>query len=74
MLVSRDKGRLLRGAKPLAGYVFNDEALWRSMYGSEIRRELGLFNLNGRLVGYSGIIDERLDAKLSAALKEKTTA
>ena len=71
---SCDKGRLLRGAKRLANYVFKDEDLWRSMYGAEIRRELGLFNLNGRLVGYTGVIDQRLDAKLSAALKEKTTA
>src|SRR4029078_11233948 len=63
-----EKGQLLRGARLLARYVFEDEDSWRSMYGPEIKRELGLFMLNARLAGYTGIIDARLDAKVSEAL------
>jgi hypothetical protein len=63
-----DKGRLLLGAKPLARYVFDDENEWRSLNSEAMRKTLGLFRLAGRVAGYTGVIDARLNAKVAAAL------
>jgi hypothetical protein len=62
------KGKLLLGAKPIAAHAFRDKGRWRSIYNAEIQRELGLFMLANRIAGYSGVIDQRLGAKLAAAL------
>lgn len=61
-----NRGKLLLGAKPLARHAFKDEDRWRSLYNEEMQRELGLFMLGNRLVGYTGIIDARLNAKIAA--------
>ena len=49
---------LLRGAKQIARYVFDDEAEYRKIYG--LREALGLFPLNGMLCGLPATIDAKL--------------
>jgi len=49
---------LLRGARRIARYVFDDENEYRKIYG--LREALGLFPLNGMLCGLPATIDERL--------------
>jgi hypothetical protein len=66
----KDRGRLIVGARPLALKVYQDEEKGRSMYSPAIRRDLGLFMLGNRLAGYEGIIEDRLAAKIDAALTE----
>jgi hypothetical protein len=60
-------GNLLLGARPIARHAFKDEKRWRSVYNDTLQRELGLFMLGRRIAGYTGIIDSRLDAKVTAA-------
>jgi hypothetical protein len=66
----KNRGRLVLGAKGLAREAYDDEGRWRSMYHPKVMREFGLFYLAGRLAGYSGVIRERLNAKVAAALAE----
>jgi hypothetical protein len=49
---------LLKGAKKIAGYVFDDEDEYRKVYG--LREALGLFWLNGMLCGLPATIDARI--------------
>ena len=63
-----DWGRLLLGAKPIARHALKDERKWKAVYNPRLQAELGLFNLAGRVAGYTGIIDARLTAKVNAAL------
>jgi hypothetical protein len=67
---TKGRGRLIVGARPLARIVYQDEGKWRSMYSTAIRQDLGLFMLGNRLAGYEGVIEERLTAKVDAALTE----
>jgi hypothetical protein len=66
------KGKLLLGARPLAQHIFDDEEKFRSVYNADLPRELGLFFIGKRLAGYTGIINERLTAKISAAPEGKS--
>jgi hypothetical protein len=66
----KGRGRLIVGARPLARFVFQDEEKWRSMYTPAIRQDLGLIMLGNRLAGYEVVIEERLAAKVDAALTE----
>ena len=61
------RGKLLLGAKRIARHAFNDETRWRSLYNEALQRDLGLFMLGRRVAGYTGVIDSRLDAKVTAA-------
>jgi hypothetical protein len=63
-----DRGELLLGAKPIAAYALKDEKKWKKIYNPRLQAELGLFDLAGRVAGYTGIIDARLNAKVNAAL------
>jgi hypothetical protein len=65
-----NRGRLVVGARPLARLVYQDESKWRAMYATALRQDLGLFILGNRLSGYEGVIEERLAAKVDAALTE----
>jgi hypothetical protein len=67
MADDRDRGKLLLGARVIARHAFQDEDRWRSLYNSEMQRELGLFTLGNRIAGFSKVIDERLAAKIAAA-------
>ena len=67
MADDRDRGKLLLGARVIARHAFQDEDRWRSLYNSEMQRELGLFMLGNRVAGFSNVIDERLEAKIAAA-------
>jgi hypothetical protein len=49
---------LLKGARKIAGYVFDDEDEYRKIYA--LREALGLFWLNGRLCGLPTTIDARI--------------
>ena len=65
--IAENRGRLLLGAKVIAGYALKDESRWRSLYNSEqLRDDLGLSWLGGKLAGFTGVID----AKLNEALME----
>ena len=64
------RGRLVLGARCLAELIYQDESRWRSLYGSRLRRELGLFQLGNRIAGYTGVIESRLAAKVNAASEE----
>jgi hypothetical protein len=66
--MTANRGKLLLGARPIARHAFKDEKRWRSVYNDALQRELGLFMLGRRIAGYTGIIDSRLDAKVTAAL------
>lgn len=46
---ARDGLGLIRGARPLARFIFNDENEWKKIY--PLKRELGLFRLNGLICG-----------------------
>jgi hypothetical protein len=61
------RGRLVLGARQLAGFVFQDESKWRSILASGMRADLGLFMLGNRIAGYEGIIEQRLADKVNAA-------
>jgi hypothetical protein len=59
------RGKLLLGARPLAREIFGDEEKFRSVYNEDLQREMGLFFLGKRLAGYTGIINERVNAKIA---------
>lgn len=61
------RGRLVLGARPLAALIYQDESRWRSLYSNYLRRELGLFTIGHRIAGYTGVIEARLAAKVTAA-------
>ena len=67
---TQERGRLVVGTRALAELVYQDESRWRSIYGNSLRRELGLFQLGNRIAGYSGVIEARLAAKVTAASEE----
>jgi hypothetical protein len=69
-----NRGKLLLGAKPIARHAFQDEKRWRSLYNEQMQRELGLFMLGNRVAGYTGIIDARLNAKITAIPDPASTA
>jgi hypothetical protein len=55
---------MLRGAKPLAGFIFGDEDKFKNVY--PLKNKLGLFYLNGRICGLPEHIATRI-AELEAA-------
>ena len=62
-----DRGELLVGKAAIAKHIFKNKRRRCSI--KSLQHELGLFWLNKRLCGYSGIIDARIDAKVKAALE-----
>jgi hypothetical protein len=66
-----DRGEIIFGAKPLSRLAFGDEKPWRRLYNPDIQAELGLFFVNGRLAGFSGVVDRRVNAKVDSALTAK---
>ena len=40
---------LIRGAKPLARFIFGDQRKFKKVYG--LKQELSLFRLNGQICG-----------------------
>ena len=69
-----ERGRMIVGSRPLAALVYGDESRWHSLYGSSLRRELGLFLIGHRITGYEGVIEARLAAKVTAASEEPAKA
>jgi hypothetical protein len=65
-MTNDDRGELLVGKAAIAKHVFKNKRRRCSI--KSLQHELGLFWLNKRLCGYSGIIDARIDAKVKAAL------
>ena len=63
------KGRLLRGAKEIAGQIFGDEQKARAVY--PIADDLPVFWLGGTLAAYSGALDEAMAAKERQGLRHK---
>jgi hypothetical protein len=55
------RGRILRGAKRIARYVFDDEEQARAVYG--LGEELGLFWLGGMIAADTAVLDEKLREK-----------
>jgi hypothetical protein len=49
---------LIRGARPLAGFIFDDEDEWKKVYS--LKEELGLFRLNGLICGRAETIRARI--------------
>jgi hypothetical protein len=64
---TKNLGKLVLGARPLALEIFDDEGLWRRCYGPEIRRDFGLFLMGTRLAGYRGVIRAVRKQKLKDA-------
>jgi hypothetical protein len=52
------KGRLLKGATQIAGYVLDDESKFRSIY--PLAGQLGLFKVGGMLAGFTHSIDAKM--------------
>ena len=57
---------VLRGAKPLAGFIFGDEREFKKVY--QLKAELGLFLLNGRLCGRPEHIAARIAEREAEAV------
>jgi hypothetical protein len=58
---------LLRGAKQLADFIFDDKGQFKKVYG--LKEELGLFRLNGQICGRTKTITARIaerEAKTAA--------
>ena len=55
------RGRVLRGAKAIASYLFGDAEQFRSVY--LMKDELGLFELGGMLAARTDVLDQRLQGK-----------
>jgi hypothetical protein len=53
---------ILRGAGPLALYLWGDEKKARAIYGmsDEEKRKLGLFNQGKHICGLKTVIDQRI--------------
>jgi hypothetical protein len=49
---------LIRGAKQLSRFVFDDERQFKKIYG--LKKELGLFRLNGQICGRPETIVARI--------------
>jgi hypothetical protein len=49
---------LIRGAKKLAGFIFDDEEEWKKVY--PLKDDLGLFRLNGMICGRPETIVSRI--------------
>jgi len=49
---------LIRGAKKLAEFIFDDEDEWKKIY--PLKGELGLFRLNGMICGRPETIKARI--------------
>jgi hypothetical protein len=61
-----DKGKLLRGAPAIAAHVFGPDAgksEERAIFN--MTDDLALFDLGGRIAGYTGVIDARLAEKIN---------
>ena len=56
---------LIRGAKPLARYIFDDEGQYKTVYA--IKEAFGLFRLNGQICGRPATIDARIAQREAAA-------
>jgi hypothetical protein len=63
------KGKLLRGARPIAGHLFGDQDEFKSIYRLVV--PLGLFKLGGMISGYEGSIDKRMADLERAGLKRQ---
>lgn len=59
---------MLRGAKPLAGFIFGDEDEFKKVY--PLKAALGLFFLNGRLCGRPEQIAARIAEREAKAAAE----
>jgi hypothetical protein len=62
---------LIRGAKRLADFIFDDEREWKKVY--PLKDELGLFRLNGMVCGRPETIISRI-AEREAEARKSTTA
>jgi hypothetical protein len=49
---------IIRGARPLAAFIFGDEREWRKVY--QLKEALGLFRLNGKICGRPETIEARI--------------
>jgi hypothetical protein len=49
---------LIRGAKKLADFIFEDEGEWKKVYS--LKDELGLFRMNGMICGRRETIISRI--------------
>lgn len=63
---------LIRGAKPLAGFIFGDERKYKQIY--PLKSELGLSFLNGRLCGWPEHIAARIAEREARAAQEEAEA
>ena len=61
------RGRLLRGAPALAGYIFGSEDRHRSIYN--LAGELPIFKLGGLLCGYTKSLERAIAEKEAAATR-----
>jgi len=57
------RGKPLTGARRIAGYMWDDEEQWRSVYSLD-REEFGLIDLNGKITGFTGWIDAALERRV----------
>jgi hypothetical protein len=62
---------LIRGAKPLARFVFDDERQYKKIY--RMKDELSLFRLNGQICGRPETIKTRV-AQLEAKAAQEAGA
>jgi hypothetical protein len=67
-----ERGRLLRGARELAGYIFGSEDQHRSVYN--LAGELPLFMMGGRLCGYTESLERAIAEKEAAATTPRGAA
>ena len=49
---------IIRGARPLAAFIFGDEREWRKVY--QLKEALGLFRHNGKICGRPETIEARI--------------
>ena len=63
---------LIRGAKRLAGFIYDDEREFRKVYG--LKAALGLFRLNGQICGRAQTITARIAAREAATAETRETA
>jgi hypothetical protein len=66
------RGRLLRGARKLAGFILGDEDQHRTVY--YLVGELPIFMMGGRLSGYTGSIERAIAEKEAAAMTPRGAA
>jgi hypothetical protein len=60
-MAKRPPQDVIRGARALAVYIFDDEEKWKAVY--RLKNELGLFKLRGFLCGRPETIDARIAAR-----------